>query len=515
MSVRAESVMSAVKPHVEASMLPATLLHKAQMHWGKVHKFLSALDKEKGNTGKVTREELVKMCDTIACDLTEREVDRVMGVFKDAEGSAMDGPFFVEVLDKILNPPAYSDGLSLNFSPNFRPKRVEGRAKNFKGLRSDWNNAYHQSLDLNGTGKPVLENIIQGIYFHERTNPYVRPNTVAGPPFVPQGTTMDARKPGQPLVKSLIQGDFYKNHARPKTCYGDHRDKIDFIAHNRKMTREYSRLIAGTRPHTAMSRSAAIQRERDNLQGSLSTGPYQTISAMSTTREPVRTPRNARELQDMWGRPLDPTFIATTLAWLGRATDLEKRQFKQAVVYPTAISAKAGTSGAHPFQTRTRSTTPYMGGGTKGSRVPTSRPQSATGVRSSDHQELMQHQQQQQRPMVAMSPAAVQIPNSPSVQSRERPLSRTGIDRGALDAATAFAAHPPPQRDEQLGAPRVGHGGAPAPPVEGPLKVSEQAGGGSAERHGAGDSKGNHRRHLGSTACIVIGTPEVDSAMSE
>mmetsp|Transcript_31909 Transcript_31909/g.80323 ORF Transcript_31909/g.80323 Transcript_31909/m.80323 type:complete len:202 (-) Transcript_31909:104-709(-) len=94
------------------------------------------------------------------------------------------------------------------------------------------------------------------------------------------------------------------------------------------------------------------------------------------------------------------------------------------------------------------------------------------------------------------------------------PLSH-GHRQGGSRRGHSVCAHPPPQRDEQLGAPRVGHGGAPAPPVEGPLKVSEQAGGGSAERHGAGDSKGNHRRHLGSTACIVIGTPEVDSAMSE
>uniref|UniRef100_A0A6T8P845 EF-hand domain-containing protein n=1 Tax=Hemiselmis andersenii TaxID=464988 RepID=A0A6T8P845_HEMAN len=450
MSVKADSVMSAVKPHVEASMLPATLLHKVQMHWGKVTKFMAALERDRGNNGQMTRDDFAKMCDKIACDLTERETDRVMAAFKEGVDNTMDGHYFVEAMDKILHPPEYSDGLSLNFTPNFRPKRVEGRAKNFAALRSDWNNAYHQSLDLNGTGKPVLENIIQGIYYQERSNPYVRPNSVAGPPYVPKGTMMDAKKPGQALVKSLIQGDFYKNHARPKTSYGDHRDKIDFIAHNRKMTREYSRLIAGTRPHTAMSRSAAIQRERDNLQGSLSTGPYQTISAMSMTREPIRTPRNAMELQELWGRPLEPTFIATTLAWLSKATDLEKKQFKQAVCYPTAISAKAGTSGAHPYQTRTRSTTPFMGG-TKGSRVPTSRPQSATGVRpyASDHHE------QPPRPVESPAPA--------SVQMRERPPSRTGIDRSALEAATAFARTRPRSAMSNSGRPSSAMAGR-APP---------------------------------------------------
>ncbi len=40
-------------------------------------------------------------------------------------------------------------------------QRPEGRSKTFTNLDSDWNNVYHQSLDVNGTGKPLLQNIIQ------------------------------------------------------------------------------------------------------------------------------------------------------------------------------------------------------------------------------------------------------------------------------------------------------------------------------------------------------------------
>lgn len=40
-------------------------------------------------------------------------------------------------------------------------QRPEGRAKKFVGLTADWNNQYHQALDVQGTGQPVLSNIIQ------------------------------------------------------------------------------------------------------------------------------------------------------------------------------------------------------------------------------------------------------------------------------------------------------------------------------------------------------------------
>lgn len=102
----------------------------------------------------------------------------------------------------------------------------------------------------------------------------------------------------------------------------------------------------------------------------------------------------------MWGRSLDPKFIATTLAWLDTATPQERSQFKGAVQYPTAISAKPS---AHGPSSGRRSASPFLGGAA-GLRVPGQRPHSATGTRPP--------------------------------QGDERPS--TGIDRGALEAATAF-----------------------------------------------------------------------------
>lgn len=141
------------------------------------------------------------------------------------------------------------------------------------------------------------------------------------------------------------------------------------------------------------------------LESSLSVGPYQTSVLAGTLQGgSAATPRNAQELQEMWGRPLDPKFIATTLAWLGRASPAEKTQFKGAVQYPTAISAKPGMlRGPSRAGNRSSGGSPWLGG-SSGIRGPGSRPQSATGVRAT-----------------------------------ERPSSRTGIDRGAIEAATAFA----------------------------------------------------------------------------
>jgi len=151
------------------------------------------------------------------------------------------------------------------------------------------------------------------------------------------------------------------------------------------------------------------------LESSLSVGPYQTSVLAGTLQGgSAATPRNAQELQEMWGRPLDPKFIATTLAWLGRASPAEKTQFKGAVQYPTAISAKPGMlRGPSRAGNRSSGGSPWLGG-SSGIRGPGSRPQSATGVR---------------RPNEAASPFS----------AAERPSSRTGIDRGAIEAATAFA----------------------------------------------------------------------------
>lgn len=55
----------------------------------------------------------------------------------------------------------------------------------------------------------------------------------------------------------------------------------------------------------------------------------------------MQTPRNAGDLQELWGRSLDPKFVATTLAWLSKASAQEKKQFKHAVAaFPVQIAAR-------------------------------------------------------------------------------------------------------------------------------------------------------------------------------
>ena len=193
--------------------------------------------------------------------------------------------------------------MPLNPKPQTLNPKPYSRGKNFKELKAAWNNDYHQTLDRDGNGKPVLENLLQGRYYLTKTNPYARPGTwrhnlevmiyglgVFGNSLLPpmymapqlarmerrltvvikttgtsaepgygataKGTQLDPRKPSQAMVKSLIEGDFYEN--RPRTSDGD--KGIDFIRHNRKMTGEYSRLIAGTRSNSRLS-NAAVSRQ--------------------------------------------------------------------------------------------------------------------------------------------------------------------------------------------------------------------------------------------------------------
>ena len=119
-------------------------------------------------------------------------------------------------------------GVSLNLGKHASAKRIEGRSKNFKGLDTVWNNKYFQALDAS-TGEPLLENVIKGRYYLENT--YLRPSSAASNA---KGVVIDHHT-GMPLIKSLMEGGFYM----PREPRLKKPGKIDFIAHNRKMTREY------------------------------------------------------------------------------------------------------------------------------------------------------------------------------------------------------------------------------------------------------------------------------------
>eukprot|EP00281_Chroomonas_sp_CCMP1168_P024734 CAMPEP_0206237934 /NCGR_PEP_ID=MMETSP0047_2-20121206/14538_1 /ASSEMBLY_ACC=CAM_ASM_000192 /TAXON_ID=195065 /ORGANISM="Chroomonas mesostigmatica_cf, Strain CCMP1168" /LENGTH=367 /DNA_ID=CAMNT_0053662419 /DNA_START=79 /DNA_END=1178 /DNA_ORIENTATION=- len=352
---------------ISPSDLPPILLQKMQMHWTKATRAFMNMDKDR--SGRISSKEFQKVCAGIGCDLTDKDMVKVMAIFDKNGDGEVDNNEFVKVVGDLLFPPAYSDGLSLNFTPNFRSKRPEGRSKHFKGLNADWNNPYHQSLDAEGTGKPVLESIIQGRYYQARTDPYDRPESSLSTHKGFKGTQMDTTLQ-QPMVKSLIQGEFYGNP--PRTAGGGRKDRIDFVTHNKRMTREYSKLVAGTRPQSGRAMRDSVTRGECS-----SAGPFQTIAARPTRMvrtklaQNLDTPRDAGELQELWGRALDPKFVATTLSWLSKASDQEKRQFKQAVcAFPVQISARPALG---------RSVTPRTGFGA--GRL--SRPQSATGVRYS------------------------------------------------------------------------------------------------------------------------------------
>ena len=119
-------------------------------------------------------------------------------------------------------------GVSLNLGKHASAKRPEGRSKHFKGLDTVWNNKYFQALDAS-TGEPLLENVIKGRYYLENT--YLRPSSAASNA---KGVVIDHHT-GMPLIKSLVEGGFYM----PREPRLKKSGKIDYIAHNRKMTREY------------------------------------------------------------------------------------------------------------------------------------------------------------------------------------------------------------------------------------------------------------------------------------
>lgn len=128
----------------------------------------------------------------------------------------------------------------------------------------------------------------------------------------------------------------------------------DYIAHNRKMTKEYSKLVASTRPN-----SASAGGERYSREASPQFLAGMTRPARARIAKDIVTPRTRSELHELWGRSLDMKFTDSTLAWLAKASKEEKQQFKNAIASHPKTS-KAGGLGAttNPY---TRSTTPAQG----------------------------------------------------------------------------------------------------------------------------------------------------------
>ena len=98
------------------------------------------------------------------------------------------------------------------------------------------------------------------------------------------------------------------------------------------MTKEYSKLVASTRPNSALG-SAMGDKSREP-------SPYgftaMTRPARARVVKDIVTPRTPQELHDLWGRTLDPKFTASTLAWLAKASREEKQHFKIAIAsHPT------------------------------------------------------------------------------------------------------------------------------------------------------------------------------------
>jgi hypothetical protein len=76
------------------------------------------------------------------------------------------------------------------------------------------------------------------------------------------------------MVKSLIQGEYYMT--RPSST-DSKKQKFDYIAHNKRMTKEYSKLVAGTRPHTATPFSSGQKSA-----GVTGAGPFQNLTVKAT-----------------------------------------------------------------------------------------------------------------------------------------------------------------------------------------------------------------------------------------
>ena len=191
------------------------------------------------------------------------------------------------------------------------------------------NNDYHQSIDIGDTdGRPVLHGIMSGKF-------YTMPSAGKQIPTMRKvaGLIVDPVL-NQPMSKSLMEGAYYRIHAvMPANGPLSARSATNFVQRNRTMTRHYSHLVSGARSVNPSSAPEIWDRTMATPQ---TTGPFHRMSrpvskSMRSGMQDMPTPRDAEELQNMWGRTLDPKFIATTMTWLQKATPAERENFKHAV----------------------------------------------------------------------------------------------------------------------------------------------------------------------------------------
>ena len=302
---------------------PPLMLERMLLNYAKVVRALGDADRE--STGRVGRHEFAKIFRQFAVDVDEGFV-RVMDAF-DRDGAGIDQKAFLEAASARLFPPRPAESMTLIIPPSkFFEEKGRGRGKDFPTLKTSWNNTYFQQIDATdeeSEGKPVLHGILSGKF-------YTPPNSQFWQ--VPKlkkvsGLELDSSL-NQPMSKSLMEGAYYNNPYEnlPQTA----RSAKDFVQRNRAMTRSYSRLVTGARSAYASEgadRPAATPR---------TTGPFVKAArpaskSMRVMAQDLPTPRNADELQALWGRTLDPKFIASTLAWIKKAAPDELACFKSAV----------------------------------------------------------------------------------------------------------------------------------------------------------------------------------------
>jgi hypothetical protein len=353
---------------------PPLMLERILLKYAKVVKSLMEADRD--HTGLVGRQEFAKIFRQYAVDIDEGFI-KVMDAF-DRDGAGIDHKAFLEAASARLFPPRPADALTLVIPPSkFFEEKGHGRSKNFPDLKSTWNNNYFQQIDLDdgvGGGKPVLHGILSGKF-------YIVPNSQGRQ--VPQlkkvsGLEVDSSL-NQPMSKSLMEGAYYHNPQEnlPQTA----RSSKDFIQRNRAMSRHYSRLVSGAR---SVNASEMADRPMNTPR---TTGPFvrtgrPASKSMRAMAQDMPTPRNADQLQALWGRTLDPKFIASTLAWIAKASPEEVAAFKSAVasnstlvpsrspVYPDRAYTGQRPLTARPRLENTAPENPYLG-----KLVPKSQPQ--------------------------------------------------------------------------------------------------------------------------------------------
>jgi len=353
---------------------PPLMLERMLLKYAKVVRSLMEADCDR--TGLVGRQDFAKIFRQYAVDIDEGFIN-VMDAF-DRDGAGIDHKAFLDSANSLLFPPRPANAMTLVIPPSkFFEEKGHGRSKNFPDLKTTWNNNYFQQIDLDdevGGGKPVLHGILSGKF-------YIVPNSQFRQ--VPQlkkvsGLEVDSSL-NQPMSKSLMEGAYYHNPYEnlPQTA----RSSKDFIQRNRAMSRHYSRLVSG-------ARSVNASEMADRPMGTPRiTGPFvrtgrPASKSMRAMAQDMPTPRNADQLQALWGRTLDPKFIASTLAWIAKASPEEVAGFKNAVasnstlvpsrspVYPDRAYTGQRPLTARPRLENTAPENPYLG-----KLVPKSQPQ--------------------------------------------------------------------------------------------------------------------------------------------